>query len=79
MTTLTGRTRYRVTWLGALVLQIEERFELEPVFSFEPEVWLEWRDARCEDFNAFGDLFHKAPVPYPGQRPLMECDHARND
>jgi hypothetical protein len=65
MSNLTGRTRYRVGWFGQLVLQAEV---LD--FRYRDEGETIWRDARCEDFNAFGELFAKAPVPYPGQRPV---------
>lgn len=61
MSALTGRTRYRVGWFGRLVLQVE-------LYDFQP-LHLFWRDARCDDFNVMGDMFAKAPIPSPGQKP----------
>lgn len=72
MSGLTGRTRYRVTWWGTLVLQVEAYVHRPGVICFDPWVETEWRDARCEDFNVFGDLFAKAPIPYPGQKPVTD-------
>ena len=70
MSPLTGRTRYRVTWLGRLVLQVEVDVTGSPwVSQMDIGSHTSWRDARCEDFNAFGRLFARAPIPFPGQKP----------
>lgn len=67
---LTGRTRYRVGWFGRLVLQVEVDLSGSPWISrMDMGAYTKWRDARCADFNAMGDLFAKAPIPFPGQKP----------
>lgn len=75
---LTGRTRYRITWLGRLVLQVELR---SPAFqvkvcglsaTFREEVT--WRDAKTTDFVGDverGSSFHRA------LKIDNENDHAR--
>ena len=71
MSRMTGRTCYRVTWLGRLVLQVEVDVTGSPwVSQMDIGLHTSWRDARCEDFNVFGNwLFNKAPIPHPGQKP----------
>lgn len=74
MTRLTGRTKYRETWFGRLVLQVEVcTTYISPVDEYD---WFDisWRDARAEDFTdpTMRGLFRKSPMPYPGQRPVTE-------
>ena len=66
---LTGRTRYRVSWLGRLVLQVEQVRYWESDHGYVPSK--SWRDARADDFvpPEQAGLFKRAPIPFPGQRP----------
>lgn len=54
--TLTGRTRFRMSFLRRLVLQVEVkrqacRFGYGPDLDIMSE-WLEWQDATIEDLHA---------------------------
>lgn len=54
---LTGRTRFRATWRGKLILQVEARQEAWPDWTGTmPPVgfYLVWRDARAEDLTRKG-------------------------
>ena len=50
---LTGNTRYRHSWLGKLILQVEcqidtcDRTRIEPVFDTK----FHWRDAKVTDMH----------------------------
>lgn len=66
MNRLTGRTRYRETWLcSRLVLQVEVEAD------YQRHLPAHWRDATAADFlpASHAQLFADPPMPYPGQRP----------
>ena len=50
---LTGNTRYRVSWTGKIILQVE--------YS-DGSPWKNWKDAKVEDLNSklcFSKIFYK--------------------
>ncbi|MND96334.1 hypothetical protein D3C80_886210 [compost metagenome] len=67
---LTGRTRYRETWRGRLVLQVEVGgLRLRPPLFDISVPYTRWRDARAADYLTKTDreLFTRPPMPFPGQ------------
>jgi hypothetical protein len=46
---LTGRTKYRSTWRGKLILQVEEEWSDDCLYSGPRNSGKLWRDARTED------------------------------
>lgn len=69
---LTGNTRYRRTWLGKLVLQVEFTERHAAVFGFDAWTTIGWRDAQIEDFAPPGAPARQTWVSVgvvPGQRP----------
>lgn len=49
MTVLTGKVRYRNNWFNQLVVQVEEKVEVDDEHSFHPRYYNRWRDARVTD------------------------------
>jgi hypothetical protein len=48
---LTGNCRYRSTFFGKLVLQVEYSREYSTCGGMDSETALEWRDAKLQDLN----------------------------
>jgi hypothetical protein len=49
---LTGKLRYRKTWLGKIVLQVEERMSHAARRRAKLSSMYHWRDARAEDLES---------------------------
>jgi hypothetical protein len=49
--TLTGKYRYRSTFFGKLVLQVEYSEEYATCNGMDSETALHWRDAKLQDLN----------------------------
>jgi len=48
---LTGRIRYRTSWNGKLILQVEENWEDECMYNTTLNKGRKWRDAKIEDLT----------------------------
>lgn len=48
---LTGKCRYRSTFFGKLVLQVQYSREYSTCGGYDSETALEWRDAKIQDLN----------------------------
>lgn len=46
---LTGKTRYRNTFFGRLILQVEEIIYKDCMYSFDTYHFKRWRDAKATD------------------------------
>lgn len=49
--TLTGKCRYRSTFFGKLVLQVEYSTEYATANDMDTRTVLRWRDAKVQDLN----------------------------
>lgn len=54
--TLTGRRRFRTSFFGRIVLQVETTNEYVDPLDGRVSIWANWRDARASDFTTLPEL-----------------------
>ena len=69
---LTGTTRYRTSFMGKMILQVEERHiahyegRLQPGVERQPVYGTSWRDATAKDMSTLEWMARSAPTPPSG-------------